>query len=239
MGTIYISGNHIRSLKNFTFSDNIRTTYCYSHVTSFDGFTELNCEDNQIRSLEECPSVIALTCNNNQLTSLKYCPNSISRLQCGNNQLKSLKYCPNYITYLNCPNNQLTSLEYCPSTVCYIVCSNNQLTSLQHCPNNVRYIDCSNNQLTSLQHCPNNVRYIDCSNNPLNNEYNNLTLDEVHKLNRAKAFVKGILIVDRIYRYFMAQRIQKRWRWWWYDDLDSEGISRFAKFAVDNCKWVF
>jgi hypothetical protein len=32
----------------------------------------------------------------------------------------------------------------------------------------------------------------------------------------------------------MASKIQRKWRHWWYDDLDKDGISKFVRFSVDK-----
>ena len=75
---------------------------------------------------------------------------------------------------------------------------------------------------------------MDCRNNPLNDKYKDLSLFEIHNVNREKTFLKGLVIVQRIFQNSIARRIQQKWRWWFYDDLDSDGISRFAKRSVDE-----
>ena len=64
--------------------------------------------------------------------------------------------------------------------------------------------------------------------------YKDLSLFEIHNVYRGKTFLKGLVIVQRIFQNSIARRIQQKWRWWFYDDLDSDGISRFARRSVDE-----
>ena len=120
-----------------------------------------------------------------------------------------------------------------PKNVTKLYCSGNKLTSLEHCPASVTLLFCNSNQLTSLEHCPASVTYLYFNGNPLNNEYNGLSLIEIHKLNRKKSFQKGLGIIQKMVQNSMALKIQKKW-WWWYDTMDGEGISRFCRRAVDE-----
>ena len=147
--------------------------------------------------------------------------------------LKDIHF-PENVTILSCKNNHLTSLEYCPATVTKLYCEDNQLTSLEYCPVSVTKLDCGDNQLTSLEHCPASVIDLYWANNPLNDEYKDLSCNEIHKLNRKKSFQKGLGIVQKMVQNSMAMRIQKKWRWWFFDDLDDEGVSRFCRRAVDE-----
>jgi hypothetical protein len=78
------------------------------------------------RSLDRLPSFIkfgsvdgGFYCHNNQLTSLEGCPSSVGgSFDCNNNQLTSLEGCPSSVGgYFYCGYNQLTSLEGCPGSV--------------------------------------------------------------------------------------------------------------------------
>ena len=220
MSTFYISNKGLTTLKGVRFLKNV---------------TELICSGNRLTSLEHCPANITkLYCSWNQLTSLEHCPASVTILVCGHNQLTSLEHCPASVTELNCCNNHLTSLKHCPASVTYLDCSNNQLTSLENCPASVTYLNFSDNQLVSLKHCPACVTELYCHNNLLSDEYKDLSFFEIHKINRKKSFLKGLKIIQKLVQNSMSKRIQKKWRWWFYDDLDSEGISRFARGAVDE-----
>ena len=194
---------------------------------SFKGLTTL-------KEVHFSENITELNCYCNQLTSLEHCPASVTVLHCGYNQLTSLKHCPASVTKLYCSGNQLTSLEHCPVSVTKLDCRNNQLTSLEHCPASITYLDCGYNQLISLEHCPASVTILYFNDNPLNNEYNGLSVIEIHNLNRKKFFQKGLGIVQKMIQNSMAKRIQKKWRWWFYDDLDGEGISRFCRRVVDE-----
>ena len=114
--------------------------------------------------------------------------------------------------------------------------SNSGLTTLKdvHFPKNVTELYCEWNQLTSLEYCPAGVTRLYCGNNPLNDEYNGLDLSKIHKVNKKKSFFKGFVIIQKMIQNSMAMRIQKKWRWWWYDTIDDEGISRFCRRAVDE-----
>ena len=100
------------------------------------------CSDNQLTSLEHCPSVVGgdFECSDNQLTSLKYCPSVVGGdFECPRNELTSLEHCPSIVGgNFSCHSNELTSLEHCPSEVGgNFICSDNDLTSLEHCPSKV------------------------------------------------------------------------------------------------------
>ena len=145
--------------------------------------------------------------------------------------LKGVSF-PENITILCCYGNQLTSLEHCPASVTVLYCRNNQLRSLEHCPTSVTTLSCYDNQLTLLEYCPESIGILCCYNNPFYDK--DLSLFEIHKINRNKRFLKGIKIVQRMFLNSMARRIQQKWRWWFYDDLDGDGISRFARRSVDE-----
>ena len=168
------------------------------------------------------------------LTTLKDVdfPENLTTLDCGFNHLTSLEHCPSSTTVLYCGGNLLTSLEHCPSSVTVLWCDSNQLISLEYCPSALSALWCSRNQLTSLEHCPSSLTELYCYNNPLNDEYKDLTIKEIHKLNRKKSFLKGLDIVQKIIQDFKARKIQNMWQRWWYDELDDEGISRYCQRTV-------
>ena len=154
-----------------------------------------DCSDNNLTSLENCPSIIGkgFNCSHNQLTSLENCPISVGKqFYCSHNDLTSLEGSPREIrTVFNCSSNELTSLvggpekvggdfvvefnqltnlEGSPSIVGgWFYCSNNNLTSLEGSPSIVggRFY-CSNNNLTSLEGIPITIGgHFDCINNPV------------------------------------------------------------------------
>lgn len=47
-----------------------------------------------------------------------------------------------------------------------------------------------------------------------------------------KDFYKGLDLIRTVYKNKCARRIQRFWRKWWYDDLDSNGVSRFCKQSM-------
>lgn len=75
------------------------------------------CYDNQLTSLEHCPSSVGgeFLCDNNKLTSLEHCPKLVGEdFYCSDNNLSSLKHCPSSVggEFL-CYNNELTDLSGC------------------------------------------------------------------------------------------------------------------------------
>ena len=120
----------------------------------------------------------------------------------------------------------LKGIEFSPD-ITLLYCDDNRLTTLEGCPPNVTRLCCNDNQLTTLEGCPPNVISIICNNNPLIDQYKNIiTLEEIHMINRIKAFKKGIHLLNNL---IYALKIQRCWRKWWYDELDSEGVNRFIK----------
>ena len=178
-------------------------------------------------------NVQILYCENNQLTSLKGCPPSVQRLYLYNNQLTSLEGCPPSVQILYCHNNQLTSLEYCSLSVQELYCGNNRLTSLEGCPSSVQQLYCWNNQLTSLEGCSPSVQKLCCWSNPLNTDYRNKSLQEIHKINRIKAYRKGILKLNSI---IFPTLIQRCFRYHYYDKLNSDGVSLFCLRSMEKDK---
>ena len=185
-----------------------------------------------LKDVEFPENLTELYCYNNQLTSLEHCPSNVTKLWCNINRLTSLEHCPSSVTELYCCGNQLTSLEHCPSSTTELYCSNNQLTSLEHCPSSITELACYGNQLTSLKHCPSSVTKLWYQGNPLNDEYKNLFLGEIHKLNKKKTFLKGLGIIQRTVQDFKARKIQNAWQRWWYDERNEAGVNRFCKRTV-------
>ena len=205
-----IKSRGLTTLKDIEFPPYITTLYCYN---------------NQLTSLEGCPpSVTTLYCFYNQLITLEGCPPNVEILDCSFNHLITLEGC--HVEMLICSHNQLTSLKGCPLNVKEIYCYYNQLTTLEGCSLNVKMIDCSNNQLTTLEGCSSNVTKIHWYGNPLTDQYRNESLKQIHNINRIKAFRKGISLLNKL---FSVLKIQRFWRKWWYDELDSEGMNRFIK----------
>src|SRR2546421_605462 len=139
--------------------------------------------------------------------------------------LKDVEFPPN-VTTLYCSNNNLTTLEGCPPSVIKLHCTYNLLTTLKGCPSSVKELYCRSNQLTTLEGCPSSVKKLICRNNSLIDQYQNKSLNEIHKINRIKALKKGISLINNL---LSALRIQRFWRKWWYEELDSEGINRFIR----------
>ena len=113
-----------------------------------------------------------------------------------------------------------------PPDVTTLYCGGNQLTTLEGCPPNVTSLYCSYNQLTTLEGCPPSVTELYCDDNPLTDQYQNKTLDEIHNINRIKALKRGISLINNL---LSSLKIQRCWRKWWYEELDSDGVNRFIR----------
>ena len=84
-------------------------------VEAFTGLKYLNCNDNQLTSLDvsKNTALIGFNCRHNQLTSLDVSQNTaLYTLYCDDNQLTNLNVSGcNALFGLNCNDNQLTSLD--------------------------------------------------------------------------------------------------------------------------------
>ena len=132
------------------------TAYVWAAAVNCHNLTYLNCNSNQLTSLNLSGST-ALTylyCNSNQLTSLDVSTNIIlNDFSCEFNHLTSLDVSTNNaLVYLYCDYNQLTTLDVLTNVVLAEVgCGNNQLTSLDISTNTIlTWLYCNNNQLTFL-----------------------------------------------------------------------------------------
>ena len=176
-------------------------------------------------------NVQILFCDQNQLTSLEGCPPSVQTLYCDSNQLTSLEGCPSFLKFLNCEHNKLTSLDGCPSSVQTLDCENNRIISLEDCPPSVQILFCNNNRITSLEYCPSSVQHLFCKDNPLNTDYRNKKREQIHKINKIKAYRKGILKLNSI---IFPTLIQRWFRYHYYDKLNSDGLSVFCLRSMEE-----
>lgn len=218
-------------------------------------------------------NVTYLDCSDNQLTSLEGCPSTVKFLSCSHNQLKSLRDCPSTVTYLWCDHNQLESLEGCPSIVKVLGCSNNQLKSLDYCPSNVKELFCHNNLITSFKYSFFDIKhqkdvstvvhrvnkffnrmtywfqynkntsymlsYLECSNNQLKSlKYCPTSFEFVGCDNNLKPLYANYIKTSKIINYFNTikniqayknQRlINNVWGNYWYDHLLKSEVNRFC-----------
>jgi len=197
-------------------------------------------EDKKLTSLKELniPKYFFtnFNCSNNQLTSLEFCPKEVGGyFDCVSNRLTSLEFCPKEVGgYFDCDNNNLASLEFCPEKIGgFFSCSNNQLTSLEFCPETINdNFYCNNNQLTSLEFCPKSVSGIrfNCSNNPWSNP---LQYNLIKKFNITDAYTDEQINFFGSYEYqkeFLNNSPEK------YKDLIPIGFSKEIKEEFD---WLF
>ena len=129
-------------------------------IEAFTSLTELNCQGNQIESLDLSNSTALETiyCGLNQLTSLDLSSNtSLTFLDCFGNQLTSLDVSNNTsLGLMGCGSNQLASLDVSNNTVlAALVCENNQLECLNFKNGNntllVTFLASGNPNLTCIQ----------------------------------------------------------------------------------------
>jgi Leucine-rich repeat (LRR) protein len=161
-----------------------------------EGVQWLFCEDNQLTSLEGCPSTVTeLYCRGNLLKDLIGCPPNLRVLHCQYNQIENLVGCPDSIEELCCYGNRLTSLmvELVEGDVYLhapnlkdLDCGGNKLRTLLGCPPSVQKVHCANSQLTELRYLPPGAETVWCQGNPLSSEYVNKTIEEIHAVNRRK-----------------------------------------------------
>ena len=100
-------------------------------IEAFTALKILNCEDNQLTSLDVSKNTAlkTLDCYGNQLTSLDVSKNTaLKTLHCFRNQLTSLDVSKNTaLTELKCGRNQLTSLDVSKNTaLTYLACYDNK-----------------------------------------------------------------------------------------------------------------
>ena len=145
------------------------------NTSSISNVTLLDVSNQNIDSLigiQDFTAITELNCNNNQLTSLDVSQNTVlSHLNCGGTQLSSLDVTQNLaLTNLYCYNNQLSSLDVAQNNALSVLwCYNNQLASLNVTQNTVlTELRCYNNQLSSLDVTQNTaLTDLRCYDNPL------------------------------------------------------------------------
>ena len=178
----------IKSVGGIEFFTNLRIfnivatrNVSYINLSKNTALTELNCEYNQLTSLDVSNNTLLtkLLCSDNLITSLDVSKNTaLTLLHCFANHLTSLDVSKNTVlTELNCCNNQLTNLDVSKNTVLsYLDCGGNPLTNLD-VSNNTMLTDlsCWGNQLTSLDVSKNTALSV------LGCYYNQLTSLDVSK----------------------------------------------------------
>jgi Leucine-rich repeat (LRR) protein len=136
-------------------------------IQYFDSLVELNCGENELKSLPSLPTYLQkLWCFENNLSALPHLPPKLIDLVCSNNQLKTLPLLPDSLIYLSCDENQLSKLPELPSSLEKLWCSTNQLTQLPSLPDSLVGLICRNNQLTSIPQVK-KLYFLYCDNNKL------------------------------------------------------------------------
>ena len=64
-----------------------------------------------LSNLDPTKDYYMIACSDNQITSLEFCPSSLQELYCYNNQITSLKFCPSSIEFLWYKNNNIIDKE--------------------------------------------------------------------------------------------------------------------------------
>ena len=125
-----------------------------------------------IRGVESFPNLKELDCSENQIRTLDVTKNTkLEKLYCGENQLKSLDISTNgRLRMLSCRSNQLEALDVmgCPRLE-YLSCGCNSLTRLDLRKNTgLTYVECRENKITSLDLSRNKaLEILDCPDNRL------------------------------------------------------------------------
>ena len=103
--------------------------------------------------------------------------------------------------------------------------SNQGLTVLPDLPDDLQELYVSDNQLTSLPlTLPSDLQVLYMDGNLGLSKYTGLSINQIHDL----LFQER---VDLFIRHRSAKKIQKTWQHYWYEQLDPEGVSRFARSA--------
>ena len=143
-------------------------------IEAFTALTELNCQDNQLTSLDVTANtaLTLLRVYDNKLTSLDVTKNTaLIELDVHSNLLTSLDVSNNTaLINLDCSHNKLTSLDMSNNTVLEALhAQDNQLTSLDVTANTTLLeLELQTNKLTSLDVSKNTaLTYLDCYGNYL------------------------------------------------------------------------
>ncbi len=125
-------------------------------IEDFAGLKHLNCEFNELSTLDITQNVglLTLMCFSNQLSQIDFSQNPLLYfLRCEFNQLTHLDFSQNLdLTDLYCENNQLNQLNISQNTVLRVLhCNSNDLNNLDISQSSaLEYLACENNQLTHL-----------------------------------------------------------------------------------------
>ncbi len=159
----------IKSIKfvDSYYSDQIKN---FKGIEFFTALTSLDCNDNQLTSLDvsKNTALTSLNCNGNKFTSLDVSKNTaLTELNCDDNEITSLDvHNCTALTKLVCSRNKLTMLDVSNNTMLTeLNCYSNQLTALDVSKNTaLTSLICSQNSLTSLDVSKNTaLTELDCS----------------------------------------------------------------------------
>lgn len=225
-----------------------------------DSIPSLDIRANNISDLTgigDLPRAKLLLVASNPISSLSgigYCY-YLTRLDCSKCQLTTLdnlEGCPNLLT-INCSDNIITTLEAlkCVPKLKYLDCSRNRLENLnglRHC-SSLASLMCSDNHLLSLEgaeqcKC---LASLDCRGNPL------ITLRGIYKV--PTSFVcdesellreeaenyntnKALGIIRELFMPTIASRLQKFFRYHWYDELfELEDGTKVNRLCLHDLKF--
>jgi Leucine-rich repeat (LRR) protein len=143
-------------------------------ITFFTNLTSLNCNQNQISSLDltGLSNLTLLNCSSNQISSLDLTGlSNLSILYCYLSQISSLDLTGlSNLTYLNCSENQISSLDLTGlRNLNGLDCYSNQISSLDLTGlSNLSTVGCSSNQISSLDLTGlSNLKTLWCSENQI------------------------------------------------------------------------
>ena len=203
----FITDDEIKKITQITIIG--KNIYSLKGIEHFTALTWLDCDNNQLTSLDVSQNAIleTLYCKNNQLSSLDISNNTaLQSFDCSMNQLTSLDVSKNTeMTFLACNSDLLTSLDVSKNTkLRYLDCSYCKLPSLDiskntvleqlYCADNLltkldisqntalTNLRCSKNQLAVLDVSSNSVlKFLECDNNKLTtlDVSNNAALEDI------------------------------------------------------------
>ena len=164
---------------------------------------------------------------------LTYIPKSIIRfknlkqLYCDRNEIIALPILPQSLIHLYCNHNQIVTLPILPQSLTNLYCYCNQIIALPILPQSLTHLDCGSNKIINLAILPSSLTYLYCSDNNFENQYPDLEISTIRKIQRFK----------RKYYYWKCKAWFTEWMWRareqialreWHPDRMQEKIEAFG-----------
>lgn len=216
------------------------------NIGDFKTLVKLDCSDNQLiiipDSIGDLEFLEHFDCSDNQLTVL---PESIGNLKslryfnCAKNGLSELPDAFEKLSSLRDLNIAENRFRELPGyigglqTLVSIDCSCNQIGELPQSIRHLHSLDkfvCFHNRLKTLTDLPLTVKCLWASNNLFDYDY-------LQGFKKMQELSQGIKILEKHLLPNLnkqATKIQRVWRYWWYDELDEDGVNRFINYIADR-----